>query len=90
MVGFKWLYKIKEGAGSESKPRYKARLVARGFTQVEGVDFNEVFSPVVTHTSIRILLAMFAHLDLSLEQMDVITAFFPPWRIRKGYSNGAA
>ena len=61
MVGCKWLFKLKEGAKSDQKPRYKARLVARGFTQVVGVDFNEVFSLVVRNTSIRILLAMSAH-----------------------------
>jgi ATP-binding cassette subfamily B (MDR/TAP) protein 1 len=53
--------------------RYKARLVARGFTQKEGVDFNDVFSPVVNHKSIRILLAMMVEFDLELEQMDVKT-----------------
>jgi len=74
VVGCKWLFKIK-GAGIDKKPRYKARLIARGFTQIAREDFNEVFSPVVRHTSIRILLAMTAHLDLSLEQMDVTTAF---------------
>jgi len=49
--------------------------VARGFTQVSSIDFNELFSPVVRYTSIRVLLAMTAHLNLNLEQMDVITAF---------------
>ena len=49
VVGYKWLFKIKEGIGIDQKPRYKARLVARGFTQVARVDFNEVFSSVVRH-----------------------------------------
>jgi len=56
--------------------RFKARLVARGFTQKEGIDFNEVFSPVVKHRSIKILMAMVAEFDLVLEQMDVKTKFF--------------
>lgn len=46
-------------------------MVAKGFTQKDGVDFNEVFSPVVKHSSIRLLLVVTAFLDLELDQMDV-------------------
>lgn len=46
-----------------------------GFTQKEGIDFNEIFSQVVKHSLIRILLAMVALFDLELEQMDVKTAY---------------
>ena len=75
LVGCKWIFKLKEGiAGSESV-RYKTRLVAKGFTQKEGIDFNEVFSPVVKHFSIRVLLVITTYLDLELDQMDVKTAF---------------
>ena len=49
--------------------------MARGFTQKEGIDFNEIFSLVVKHSSIRILLNMVALFDLELEQMDVKTVF---------------
>ena len=55
--------------------RFKARLVARGFTQNEGIDFTEVFSSVVRHASIRIILALVVVQDMHLEQMDVKTAF---------------
>lgn len=51
--------------------------MARGFTQREGIDFNEVFFPVVKHCSIRMLLAMVAQFDLKLKQMDVKTTFRP-------------
>ena len=71
----KWLYEVNEGSRENAKPRYNARLVARDFTQVPRVDFNEVFSPVERHTSIRVLLAMTAKLNLVLEQIDVTTTF---------------
>lgn len=57
------------------EPRYKARLVAKEFTQRQGIDFNEIFSPVVKHSSIRVILALTAHEDFELEQLDVKTAF---------------
>ena len=75
LISCKWIFKRNEGIPDVEPPKYKARLVARGFTQWEDVDFNEIFSPVVKHSSIRILLAMVALLDLELEQMDVKTAF---------------
>nr|GEZ18478.1 retrovirus-related Pol polyprotein from transposon TNT 1-94 [Tanacetum cinerariifolium] len=74
LVSGKWLYKIKEGIEGVQKTRYKARLVARG-TQRVGIDYNEVFSPVVRHTSIRVMLSLTACEDYELEQLDVKTAF---------------
>ncbi|KAG8497793.1 hypothetical protein CXB51_007423 [Gossypium anomalum] len=57
------------------EPRYKARLVAKDYSQIPGVDFTDVFSPVVKHSSIRALLSIVAMHDLKLERLDVKTAF---------------
>ncbi|KAH9745502.1 hypothetical protein KPL70_004095 [Citrus sinensis] len=74
-VGCKWVFRVKEGLTASEPMRYKARLVAKGHTQREGVDFKEVFSPVVRHASIRVLLALTVVHDLELDQLDVKTAF---------------
>lgn len=50
-------------------------MVAKGFTRVQWVHFNEIFAPVVKHTSIRVILAIVAQQDLELEQIDVKTTF---------------
>lgn len=75
IIGCRWLYKKKPGIPGVEPERYKARLVARGFTQREGIDYQEVFAPVVKHVSIRILMSAVVNQDLELEQMDVKTAF---------------
>ncbi|KAL2237909.1 UNVERIFIED_CONTAM: Retrovirus-related Pol polyprotein from transposon TNT 1-94 [Sesamum indicum] len=71
IVDCKWIFKIKQ----ENSIKYKARLVAKGFTQKEGIDYNEIFSPVVKYTTICIILALTAHYNWELKQMDVKTAF---------------
>ncbi|KAH9727063.1 retrovirus-related pol polyprotein from transposon TNT 1-94-like protein [Citrus sinensis] len=74
-IGNKWVYTKKQGSLNQTTPRYKARLVAKCFAQKEGIDYNEVFSPVVKHTSICILLALVAKNELELAQLDVKTKF---------------
>jgi hypothetical protein len=56
--------------------RNKARLMSKGYSQVEGLDFDETFAPVARLESIRILLAYATHHDFKLYQMDVKSAFF--------------
>ena len=75
VVSCKWIFKKKLEGSEGDKIRFKVRLVARGFTQEQGVDCNEVFSPVVKHISIRMLLAIVAKRNWELEQLDVKTAF---------------
>lgn len=74
-IGCKWVFTKKEGSKGAEDVRWKSRLVAFGFAQKEGVDYNEVFSPVVKYTSIRSLLAIVTLHNLELEQLDVKTAF---------------
>lgn len=70
----KWIFKIKYDATGNIE-RYKARLVARGFTQIQGVDFNEIFAPVVRMDSVRLLFSLCTQLDLKFRQFDIATAF---------------
>ncbi|KAH9699198.1 Integrase catalytic domain-containing protein [Citrus sinensis] len=74
VIGNKWVCKIKRD-GNDQVERYRARLVVKGYAQKEGIDFNEIFSPVVRLTTVRVVLAMCATFDLYLEQLDVKTAF---------------
>ncbi|KAG8479264.1 hypothetical protein CXB51_029046 [Gossypium anomalum] len=73
-IGCKWIFKTKRDANGNVE-RYKARLVAKGYIQKEDIDFTETFSPVSSKDSFRIIMALVAHFDLELHQMDVKTAF---------------
>ena len=66
-IGRKWIYRKKETSLEDGGAKYKARLVAKVFSQKEGVDYNEIFSPIVKHTSIRILLSLVVTQMLELE-----------------------
>ena len=70
----RWVYREKQEEHT-SQPRYKARLVVKGFSQKKGINFGEIFSPVVKMSSIRVVLGLAASLDLEIQQMDVKTAF---------------
>ena len=73
-VGSKWVFKIKTAADG-SVERYKARLVAQGFSQKFGTDYDETFCPVVRLESLRTLIAVAVQNGLKLHQIDVTTAF---------------
>ena len=73
-IGKKWILNIKHKA-DWIIGIYRARLVAKGYTQQEGIDYEKTFSPVVRFTSIHLILAIVVKMDLELYQMDVKTTF---------------
>ena len=74
VIGTKWVFRNKQDEHGVVT-RNKARLVAQGYTQVEGLDFGETYEPVARLESIRILIAYATNHDFKLYQMDVKSAF---------------
>ncbi|CAL9022062.1 unnamed protein product, partial [Prunus brigantina] len=74
VMGCKWIFKIKKNADGTIS-RYKARLVAEGFSQEYGLDYEETFSPVVRHTTVRLILGLAVNFQWELRQLDVKNAF---------------
>lgn len=74
VISSKWVFKLKRDANG-NPIRYKARLVARGFSQKHGIDYFETFSPTIRFSSFRLLLALAVKNDWSIEHVDIKTAF---------------
>ena len=74
VVGCKWVFKTKKDSMGNIE-RHKARLIAKGFTQREGIVYTKTFSPVSRKDSLRIIMALVAHFDFDLHQMDVKMTF---------------
>ena len=75
-MGCRWVYRLK--VNPDHSVRYKARLVIKGYQQVEGIDFDSTFAPVAKLISFRLLTAIAAYYNWPIEQMDVVTAFLNP------------
>ena len=73
-INCKWVFKKKIGS-DQNLSSYKARLVAQGFSQKHGVNYDETFAPVVWFESVRTLLSLASNYNLKLHQMDVSAAF---------------
>jgi hypothetical protein len=73
-VGYKWVFVRKRNENGEIV-KYKARIVAQGFSQRPGVDYDETYSPVVDATTFRYLISFIAHEGLNMHMMDVVTAY---------------
>ena len=74
VVGCKWVFKLKHNSDGGIS-RYKARLIAKGFHQQHGVDFEETFSPVIKPPTVRMILSLAVQFDWPLRQLDVSNAF---------------
>ena len=73
-IGYKWIFKTKRDSKGNVE-RYKICLVAKDFTQKEGIDFKETLSLVSSKDFFRTIMELVAHFDLELHQMDVKTTF---------------
>ena len=72
LVGGRWVYNLK---GDPENPSFKARFVAKGYSQVEGLDYNETFSPTARKETVRTMIQIACQEDLELNQMNVKSAF---------------
>ena len=69
-IGYKWIFKTKRDSNGDVE-RYKAHLVAKGFTQKENIDYTETFSPISSKDFFGTIMVLVDHFDLELHQIDV-------------------
>src|SRR5579871_2330869 len=74
IIDTRWVFRIKRNL-DQSIEKYKGRFVVQGFTQIPGVDYDEVYSSVVSYTANKILITLAAKYDLIIYQMDMKSAF---------------
>ena len=74
LVGSRWVFKVKRNS-NRSVERFKARIVAKGYSQVEGLDYDETFTPVMRYDSLRLIIVLVLHLGLDMSQADIKSAF---------------
>ena len=93
IIGIKWIFRNKTNEEGNVTCN-KARLIAQGYLQMEGVDYDETFAPVARMESIRIFLTIACHLKFKLYQMDVKTAFLndrlTQYLVSHGFTRGKA
>ncbi len=73
-IGCKWVYKVKHNANGYVS-RYKVRLVAKGYAQTYGIDYEKTYSPIAKMTIVKVIIAMASTQGWSLHQMDVKNVF---------------
>ena len=73
-VGSRWVFKVKHNADG-SVECHNTRIVAKGYSQQEGLDCDETFAPVTRYDSLRLIIALGNHLGLDMEQLDIKSAF---------------
>jgi len=74
LVGSRWVFKVKRNSDG-SVERFKARIVAKGYAQVEGRDYDETFAPVMRYDALRLIIALALHLGLDMSPADIKSAF---------------
>ncbi len=75
LVSCKWVFQVKHNVKDEVD-QYKAQLVAKGFSQIHGIDFDKMYVPITKFVSIKTMFVFGAILDLEIHQMDMKCAFF--------------